>query len=346
MLKEMKRTVLRVMQHTGLFKVLSESAWRNDRLLILGYHGIAQDDEHLWNPELYMAPQQFGSHLDMIRDQGFTVLPLAEAVERLYRGTLPAKSLSITFDDGSVDFHRQAYPLIREAGYPVSLYLTTYYCDNNKPVFPTALAYILWKSRGQTISSPPMLDSDETLDLTSDGGRRAAWQTLWAFAEHRGLSADERHALLGEVAASAGYDFDSMLSRRLLHLMNPAEVAEVAREGVDIQLHSHRHRRPRERTAYRREISENRARIEAITGGRPVHFCYPVGRTHRDFLGWLAEEGVASATTCYSGLAGRRSHPLLLPRLICDSKISPLEFSAWLSGAAALLPRRHYEPQE
>ena len=78
MLKEMKRTVLRVMQNTGLFKILSESGWRTDRLLILGYHGISQDDEHIWNPELYMSPEQFQSHLEMIRDQGFTVLDLDE----------------------------------------------------------------------------------------------------------------------------------------------------------------------------------------------------------------------------------------------------------------------------
>jgi peptidoglycan/xylan/chitin deacetylase (PgdA/CDA1 family) len=344
MLKEMKRTVLRVMQNTGLFKILSQSGWRTDRLLILGYHGISQDDEHIWNPELYMSPEQFQSHLEMIRDQGFTVLDLDEAVERMYAGTLPAKSLSITFDDGSVDFYRKAYPLIREAGYPVSLYLTTYYCHNNKPVFTTSLAYILWKARGRTAPSPPMLGTDSMLDLGSDASRREAWETINGFADTHGLSGNERHQLLEQVAACTGYDFQSMLSRRLLHLMNPEEVAEVARNGVDIQLHSHRHRRPHERRAYQREIAENREIIEAITGERPVHFCYPVGRTHPDFLPWLEEEGVASATTCNSGLADRNSNPLLLPRLICDSKVTPLEFSAWLSGAAALLPRRRHVP--
>lgn len=346
MLKEMKLATLRVMRDTGVFRMLGASHWRNGRLLILGYHGISQDDEHLWNPELYMRPAQFQSHLEMIAEQGFTVLGLHDAVERLYAGTLPARALAITFDDGSVDFYREAYPLIRAAGVPVSLYLTTYYCYNNKPVFTTALAYILWKSRGHIVPAPPMLGSDAPMDLTHEPGRQAAWQRIVSFADGHHLSADERHALLAQVAACAGFDFASLLSRRLLHLMNPQEVAEVARNGVDVQLHSHRHRRPRNREAYRREITENRVGIQAITGARPVHFCYPVGRTHPDFLGWLAEEGVASATTCYPGLATRTSHRLLLPRLICDSRVTPLEFSAWLSGAAALLPRRHHEPAE
>jgi hypothetical protein len=36
---------------------------------------------------------------------------------------------------------------------------------------------------------------------------------------------------------------------------------------------------------------------------------------------------------------------LLLPRLICDSRVTPLEFSSWLSGAAALIPRRRHVPR-
>ena len=101
-------------------------------------------------------------------------------------------------------------------------------------------------------------------------------------------------------------------------------------------------RRPLDRDLYRREISDNRKAIEQLTGRTPVHFCYPSGRTHPSFIQWLSDEGVTSATTCKSGIAGPRSQPLLLPRLIRDSRTTPLELSSWLSGAAALLPRRRH----
>lgn len=344
MLKDMKLMTLRVMQQAGVSKALSASRWRHARLLILGYHGISQADEHLWNPELYMTVDQFRSQLETIREQRFTVLGLDEAVKQLYSGKLPDRALSITFDDGNIDFYRQALPVLREFGYPSALYLTTYYCYNNKPVFPTTLAYLLFKGRGQTSSSPEMLKTDEVMNLRTAAGRAAAWQRISTFADDQRLSADEKHELLGQVAVCVGYDFDALLSSRLHHLMNPNEVAEVARHGVDVQMHAHRHRRPLDRDSYQREIRENRTGIEAITGRRPVHFCYPVGRTHPKFLGWLAEEGVASATTCYPGMAGPRCNPLLLPRLICDSRTSPLEFSSWLSGMAALLPHRRHVP--
>ena len=343
MLNDMKQIALRLMQQSGFSRALSASRWRHDRLLILGYHGVSQDDEHLWNPELYMSPQQFRSQLELIEAQGFKVLTLGEALARLYSGRLPDRALCLTFDDGTVDFYRTVHPSLQGFGYPVTLYLTTYYCCVNKPVFPPALAYILWKGRGQAASYPRGLNHHaQPMDLRTEEGRQAAHARIWAFAEGQAFSASEKHALLAEVASAVGYDFGTMLARRIHHLMNPDEVAKVSREGVDVELHAHRHRRPLDRDLFRREISDNRKAIEQLTGRTPVHFCYPSGRTHPSFIQWLSDEGVMSATTCKSGIAGPRSQPLLLPRLICDSRTTPLELSSWLSGAAALLPRRRH----
>ena len=47
--------------------------------------------------------------------RGCTVLPLDDAVRRLYADDLPPRSVVLTFDDGYVDFERQAYPLLRRA---------------------------------------------------------------------------------------------------------------------------------------------------------------------------------------------------------------------------------------
>jgi len=58
------------------------------------------------------------------------------------------------------------------------------------------------------------------------------------------------------------------------------------------------------------------------------------------FLPWLEEAGIRSATTCDPGLASPRSKRLLLPRLLDISSLSEYEFTGWLSGVAAALPRR------
>jgi hypothetical protein len=62
-----------------------------------------------------------------------------------------------------------------------------------------------------------------------------------------------------------------------------------------------------------------------------------------EWLPWLAEAGVRSATTGVPGLASPSANPLLLPRLVDSAHLSAVEFQAWLSGVGALLPRRFGE---
>jgi hypothetical protein len=91
-----------------------------------------------------------------------------------------------------------------------------------------------------------------------------------------------------------------------------------------------------------KEIADNRSSIQSMTGSSsaPVHFCYPSGVHKRQFLPWLQDAGIVSATTCAHGLASRRSNPLLLPRLLDSSTLSPIQFEGWLTGLASFLPRR------
>jgi peptidoglycan/xylan/chitin deacetylase (PgdA/CDA1 family) len=110
---------------------------------------------------------------------------------------------------------------------------------------------------------------------------------------------------------------------------------------VDIQLHTHRHRTPRDRDLFLREIEDNRNHIRDLTGKTATHFCYPSGDYDPAFLPWLKEAGIVSATTCDTGLASPHSDPLLLPRMLDVSSLSSVEFEGWLTGISAAFPRRN-----
>jgi hypothetical protein len=160
------------------------------------------------------------------------------------------------------------------------------------------------------------------------------------------MATADKDDLAERLADSLDVDFGIVRRRRMLHLMNRDEVREIAAAGIDIELHTHRHRSPHDQDRYRSEIVENRERVEAITGRPARHFCYPSGVRIPAFEGWLRDEGVVSATTCEAGMATATSNPLRLPRLLDHSETTPVEFEAWLSGLGALLPRRAVATQQ
>lgn len=338
MLKHAKQTLLRAARQLSVHRRWRDSSWRRNRLLILCYHGISLDDEHGWDRELYMDRARFRARLELLRAGGYRVLPLGEAVERLRRKSLPARSAVLTFDDGDYDFSAVAWPLLREFGYPATVYATTFYVDHAKPIFRLFCSYLLWKARNAAL--PQRLEVTPELAIDRAGGPAAALAAIEAHVAARRLPVSGRDELAEALARALGLDYAALIERRILQLMRPAEIAAAAAQGADVQLHTHRHRTPLDRALFLREIDDNRRRLREITGREANHFCYPSGVTHPDFLPWLRERGVETATTCVPGLASAVDDPLLLPRVVDHCNLSEIEIESWMTGVSQFLIRR------
>lgn len=336
--QSLRRTALLWLEHAGANRVIADTAWRRRRLLILAYHGISQDDEHEWNGALYMSADMLRERLKILRAARCTVLPFGEALDRLSAGTLPPRSVAVTFDDGYVDFATRAHPLLTEYGIPPTVYLPTLRLGWSMPVFPLAYWYLLWKSRLARVIVPEL--RSEPFELGSTLACRTAAASILAIARRDRMSRDDKDRLGRILAQRVGGDYDALFEKRLFQVMSPADVSRLAAEGVDFQLHTHTHNTPGEREAFATEIETNRARIRELTGTTPVHFCYPSGVHDPRFLPWLTELGVRSATTCDPGLATPATPPLMLPRFVDTSSTSAVEFHGWLTGTSALISRR------
>lgn len=342
-LQAAKLTVLRTLRALGGFGLVAGSGWRRRRLLILCYHGFSLRDEHRWNPDLYVTGEHFERRLRALAEGGYQVVPLGEGLERLRSGSLPPKAVSITIDDGLYDFQRIAYPILSRLRIPVTLYASTWYMMHPGPVFPVMAAYLLWRGVENGVGRVVLPDSG--IELVAGTRREAVTseEMLYRHATGRGWSGEEKHACLGELARAVGEDWDGLQRDRLLSLMRPEEIGSLDPEVVDVQLHTHRHRIPRDKALFLRELKDNREALESfgLNPRRLMHLCYPSGEHYPEFLPWLREAGVVSATTCVPGLAAGDTEPLLLPRFIDTIRTADVEFEAWSAGVREILRRPH-----
>ncbi len=84
---------------------------------------------HNLNPtvpgSMTITPQKFEANLRLLKNNGFTFIPLKEAVEYLQgkRATLPPNPVVLTADDGWESVYTYMYPIIKKLEIPVTLFI-------------------------------------------------------------------------------------------------------------------------------------------------------------------------------------------------------------------------------
>jgi peptidoglycan/xylan/chitin deacetylase (PgdA/CDA1 family) len=309
-----------------------------DRLRILCYHGVALDDEFEFQPMLFMRAATFADRLDRLLRTGYPVLPLDEALDRLRQGTLPRAAVVITIDDGWYGTLSEMAPALAHRGLAATLYLATYYVEKQTQVFNVAAAYALWRAQSRTLDlggvDPGLAGR---FDLSDPAHRSRALEELRTRADDLD-SADERQALLERLYGALGLDFERVRRQRMFTFMSPDEAATLPSKGVELQLHTHRHRFPgRDTGALAEEIEANRAALSRVAAGPFRHLCYPSGEYDRSAFPQLAALGIASATTTLPGMNDGRTPPFELRRFLDSETCSAIRFEAEVSGFLELV---------
>ena len=85
---------------------------------------------HRFGEEAYPATNirldQFEAHLKELRDGGYAVLPVPEIIASLHAGRpLPERTVGITIDDAYSSVYSEAWPRLRSAGFPFTLFIAT-----------------------------------------------------------------------------------------------------------------------------------------------------------------------------------------------------------------------------
>ncbi|RDD63352.1 chitin deacetylase [Ferruginivarius sediminum] len=90
--------------------------------VVIMYHRFGDDRF----PSTNIALEQFEAHIRELRKEKYTVLPLAEIVEKLrHDKPLPERAVGISIDDAYMSVYREAWPRLKEAGLPFTLFAAT-----------------------------------------------------------------------------------------------------------------------------------------------------------------------------------------------------------------------------
>jgi peptidoglycan/xylan/chitin deacetylase (PgdA/CDA1 family) len=99
-----------------------------DDATILIYHRFG-DSRY---PTTNVSTEAFAEQMDFLRDNGYTVLPLAQLVTLLKtKAAIPAKSVVITIDDAYASVYENAWPILKKHGYPFTVFVYTKGVDQN-----------------------------------------------------------------------------------------------------------------------------------------------------------------------------------------------------------------------
>jgi len=327
-----QEAVLKLAKGLGGF-ALSGLAVRH-RLRVLAYHGLWITPGFQFGDRLFMEPQQFEQRMTWLKKSRYKVIPLEEAVDALLAGSLPPDCVVITIDDGWKSTYTHMLPILEALELPATVYVTTWYVENQAPTVNVALRYVLqrttvnefaWPQSGGPARSIRLGDSQSRDQLTGElSSELQSYPSL-----------DQRLQALREICELLDVPTEPWWSNGQFHLMQEREIKDAVERGLDIQLHTHRHSSVSGGLA--KEIEDNRDALARACGiMNSEHFCYPSGNYDDAAIGILAGAGIRSATTCEEGLASATTDPYRIPRFLDGRSITQTKFEAYLSGALEL----------
>ena len=313
-------------------------------LTVLMYHAVVREPLAVadW---CFVDEAAFRRQMQYLRKY-FEVLALADAVARLKKdsqagSTKGSKDGSrnshrrrpaavITFDDGYQNNYDVAFPILREAGMPATIFLTTGLVGTDETVWFCRLNHALAATRASALEW-----GDQIFTLADPSARARASARIQARLKelpHAQLTCELDRILAALGAAPVDSPISPLASGSPYRLLDPQSIRSMQASGlIEFGAHTHRHAilsglTPSEQLE---EIRRSVREVEALTGRPCRFFAYPNGR-RRDYdaasLAALRSLGIEAAVTTEEDLVDRCTPPLEIGRVGVGADLSMANF--------------------
>ena len=284
-----------------------------NRAVVLGYHRVlprSEAERLAVEPGMFVTPDTFARQLQWLR-QHFEIVPLGEIVARLARGVaLPRGACAITFDDGWRDNYQYAWPALRAAGAPATIFLVTARVGTAGAFWPDEVC--------RRLRTLPARQRAEQVRAIAGGASRGGTPEEILIAHLKGLEEPARQAALGRLAAETA---QPECERELLSW---EEVGEMARGDIDFESHGETHAilTTLDDASRRAELEGARATLRERGLGRHDLLAYPNGSFDAAVAETARRCGIRAAFTAGPGLVSSACSPLAMPRVLLHEDVS------------------------
>ena len=306
---------------------------------ILMLHRVREDSSGPYAPNrgLEITPAYLDAVLTFVRQRGFAIVSLDEAVRRL--SAPPAQPfVALTFDDGTRDTLHVALPVLARHNAPFAVFVTTGFADRS--------ARMWWLELEEAIGALDHVDvtiCDHRVDLPArtPAEKSAAFSAIYRLVRAGGEA--DLLAVCANLCEQARLDTASIVDEACLTWRGVRCLAQ--HPLVTIGAHTKTHPRLAKLAAAeaRAEMAESRDTIAAEIAQPIRHLAYPVGDRSsagvREFA-TARELGFDSAVTTRPGMLFPMlaNHPTALPRLSINGGHQTLAaLDILLSGVPFLL---------
>jgi len=306
----------------GLFAVLDRRRMTDNAFVLMYHRVLASNDLHKLyiQPGMYVTSSSFEKQICFLKSK-YRILLLEELINKIRRKETVGGCCAITFDDGWLDNHTNAFPVLKKYQAPATIFLATDFIGTNRLFWPEEICCYLERSSLVRHASPSSLSTVlwflREIEKYSSANRDLFLDK--AIEVLKGLSPDERNTIL-EYFRGMGKSQD--LPRQML---NWEEVDEMSNSGLlAFGAHTAGHeildQLPISKA--RIEISKSKEEIEQRLGVKVSIFAYPNGNYNENVQKVLQECTFAGAVTTRKGLMNQETSLMEIPRIGIHEDIS------------------------
>jgi peptidoglycan/xylan/chitin deacetylase (PgdA/CDA1 family) len=278
----MARThISKLLESTGAFSMLLRvrGAVRSPWVTVLTYHRVAHPggSDGLYDGVVDARPEAFERQLSYL-GKYCNVISIEDLLEFRKGASLPPNPVLITFDDGYLDNHDVALPMLQRHGMKAVFFIATHYLSERRLFWWDRVSYMLKASTKETLELT--YPRKVSLVLGASGAERARTvrRVLAVVKAHFGL---DLARFLEEVERASGVSLARDVERQKVDelLMTWDHVRALKRAGMAVESHTRTHRvlQTLSRADLDDELGGSREELEGILGSKVSAVAYPVG---------------------------------------------------------------------